>query len=123
MSDRQVEQVLTVSDIDECVDSGESPCDSNQDCKNIQGGFQCVCKTGFQLDPLLQACVGKVFISIYYVRERHIFGKPAIKLVKRNTNSQHRIITQCQKNCVLVMYVPSDNFSVDQILSQQLVEG
>lgn len=44
-------------DIDECVDSVETPCDSNQECKNIQGGFQCICKTGFELDPLLQACV------------------------------------------------------------------
>jgi hypothetical protein len=69
MSDKQVEQVLTVSDIDECVDSVETPCDSNQECKNIQGGFQCICKTGFELDPLLQACVGKMFISFYYVRK------------------------------------------------------
>jgi hypothetical protein len=67
-SGKQIEQVLTVSDIDECDESAETPCDSNQDCKNIQGGYQCICKTGFQLDPLLQACVGKVFIGCYYVQ-------------------------------------------------------
>lgn len=73
MSDKQIQQVLTVSDIDECVDNVENPCDSNQDCKNIQGGFQCICKTGFQLDSLLHACVGKMFISFYCVRKETLF--------------------------------------------------
>lgn len=32
-------------------------CDSNQICNNFNGGFNCVCKLGFTLDPLANACV------------------------------------------------------------------
>nr|CAD7397574.1 unnamed protein product [Timema cristinae] len=44
-------------DVDECAENEESPCDSNQDCTNTQGGYTCSCKYGFLLDQTLQACV------------------------------------------------------------------
>nr|CAD7595605.1 unnamed protein product [Timema genevievae] len=44
-------------DIDECTENEESPCDSNQDCTNTQGGYTCSCKYGFLLDQTLQACI------------------------------------------------------------------
>ena len=49
------------ADIDECVESVENVCDSNQNCQNTMGSYRCVCKSGFQLDTMLQACVGKYF--------------------------------------------------------------
>jgi hypothetical protein len=52
-----------VTDIDECAENVDPPCDSNQECINTQGSFQCTCQTGLQLDPLLHACVGKIFIG------------------------------------------------------------
>jgi hypothetical protein len=52
-----------VADIDECAENVDPPCDSNQECINTQGSFQCICQTGFQLDPLLHACVGKIFFG------------------------------------------------------------
>lgn len=45
-------------DIDECA-SDKSACDSNQICINDAGGFHCDCKEGFQLDPIINACVGE----------------------------------------------------------------
>nr|CAD7200294.1 unnamed protein product [Timema douglasi] len=44
-------------DVDECAENEESPCDSNQDCTNTQGGYTCSCKYGFLLDQTLQACI------------------------------------------------------------------
>ena len=44
-------------DIDECT-SDIYACDSNQICINDPGGFHCDCKEGFQLDPIINACVG-----------------------------------------------------------------
>lgn len=48
-------------DIDECA-SDKSACDSNQLCINDPGGFHCDCKEGFQLDPIINACVGELII-------------------------------------------------------------
>lgn len=45
-------------DIDECA-SDKSACDSNQLCINDPGGFHCDCREGFQLDPIINACVGQ----------------------------------------------------------------
>lgn len=45
-------------DIDECA-IDKSACDSNQICINDPGGFHCDCKEGFQLDPVINACVGE----------------------------------------------------------------
>uniref|UniRef100_A0A1B6DNR4 EGF-like domain-containing protein n=1 Tax=Clastoptera arizonana TaxID=38151 RepID=A0A1B6DNR4_9HEMI len=44
-------------DIDECLENGEEPCDSNQECKNTMGSYICRCKAGFQIDSVTQACV------------------------------------------------------------------
>ncbi|XP_071442617.1 fibulin-1-like [Hetaerina americana] len=43
-------------DINECLEASEIPCDSNQDCENTIGNYVCLCKTGFQMDPITQAC-------------------------------------------------------------------
>ena len=42
-------------DFDECV-FNEDDCDSNADCINTIGSFQCACKTGFREDG--RACQG-----------------------------------------------------------------
>ncbi|CAG2056379.1 unnamed protein product, partial [Timema podura] len=49
--------IRLVPDVDECTENEESPCDSNQDCTNTQGGYTCSCKYGFLLDQTLQACI------------------------------------------------------------------
>ncbi|XP_046406118.1 fibulin-1-like isoform X2 [Ischnura elegans] len=43
-------------DINECLEASEIPCDSNQDCENTPGSYICLCKRGFQMDPITQAC-------------------------------------------------------------------
>lgn len=46
-------------DINECLDS---PCDSNLNCINTPGGYQCVCANGQIYDPqhgALQGCNGR----------------------------------------------------------------
>lgn len=45
-------------DIDECA-VDRFACDNNQICANLPGAFQCICKTGFTLDKVTNACVGK----------------------------------------------------------------
>ena len=34
-----------MTDIDECHE--EEPCDSNADCSNIEGSYECQCRTGY----------------------------------------------------------------------------
>lgn len=46
------------TDIDECA-IDKSACDSNQNCINTPGSFQCECKVGFTMDKVVNACVGK----------------------------------------------------------------
>ncbi|XP_077540561.1 uncharacterized protein LOC144152891 isoform X5 [Haemaphysalis longicornis] len=41
-------------DIDECREN--HPCSSTEECRNLQGGFECICKHGFQRDPILKIC-------------------------------------------------------------------
>lgn len=43
-------------DIDECQ-RDKHACDSNQQCVNEPGGYQCACRLGFTLDPVTKACV------------------------------------------------------------------
>lgn len=45
-------------DIDECT-VDRNACASNQNCINSPGGFSCECKTGYNLDKALNACVGE----------------------------------------------------------------
>lgn len=51
---------FTFSDIDECSTTRHS-CDSTQDCYNVIGSYRCICKSGFQLDPITNACLGGCF--------------------------------------------------------------
>lgn len=44
-------------DIDECT-ADRTACDSNQNCVNTLGSYQCECKTGFTMDKVVNACVG-----------------------------------------------------------------
>ncbi|XP_014274874.2 fibulin-5 isoform X1 [Halyomorpha halys] len=44
-------------DIDECAQTDDPPCDSNQNCVNTNGSFECVCKPGFNQDAVTLACV------------------------------------------------------------------
>ncbi|XP_066997488.2 fibrillin-1 isoform X2 [Anabrus simplex] len=44
-------------DVDECVENVDPPCDSNQECVNTVGSYDCSCKKGFHFDPLLHACI------------------------------------------------------------------
>lgn len=48
------------ADIDECA-IDRNACSSNQNCINLAGAFECECKTGFNLDKALNACVGKAW--------------------------------------------------------------
>ncbi|XP_044741825.1 fibulin-2-like isoform X2 [Chrysoperla carnea] len=43
-------------DINECYEETHD-CDSNQDCYNTRGSYDCRCKIGFQLNPITGACV------------------------------------------------------------------
>ena len=38
--------LILFADIDEC-EMGTYPCDSNAECINIPGGYNCNCKTGY----------------------------------------------------------------------------
>lgn len=46
------------TDIDECRE-GTHLCDEFQNCINTYGAHECRCKNGFELDSLLESCVGK----------------------------------------------------------------
>ena len=43
-------------DIDECASNATNPC--NQICTNNDGGFECSCMRGFQLESDGFTCVG-----------------------------------------------------------------
>ena len=47
--------VNILSDINECT-RGTDNCDSNADCFNTRGSFQCVCRAGYQGDGRI--CIG-----------------------------------------------------------------
>ena len=40
------------TDMNECL-INNGGCDSNADCKNIQGGFECECKEGYEGDGII----------------------------------------------------------------------
>lgn len=43
-------------DIDECLINKDA-CDSNQNCKNMLGGYRCECKVGYKMDSRTNACI------------------------------------------------------------------
>ena len=47
-----------ISDIDEC-DLKLFNCTNNAECMNLDGGYRCVCETGFAGNEL--SCIGKEF--------------------------------------------------------------
>ena len=49
-------------DIDECADDSTNDCDTNADCTNIDGGFTCECKPGWEGDG--KTCTGLKKFSI-----------------------------------------------------------
>ena len=57
------------SDIDECVDSAND-CHSNATCNNIDGGFECTCKTGYTGNGTL--CLGTNMIIQVYSLHRYL---------------------------------------------------
>lgn len=48
------------ADIDECA-TDKFACDSTQVCENTPGSYQCECRSGFSMDNVVNACVGKWF--------------------------------------------------------------
>ncbi|XP_078582062.1 uncharacterized protein LOC144865317 isoform X1 [Branchiostoma floridae x Branchiostoma japonicum] len=50
-----------VQDLNECSSPDSHQCPANTDCVNIDGGYRCACKAGYQPDPTLQAVDGKEF--------------------------------------------------------------
>ena len=53
---------INLKDTDEC--STGSPCGdlavNHTSCQNTEGGFACICVTGFSLDNVTQKCEGKL---------------------------------------------------------------
>ena len=76
-------------DIDECM-SFVSPCDDNAICGNREGGFDCVCNTGFQGDGF--TCVGQ---SLYIYFNFFFINYPAYR--------SNNIIKTKSYNCGLII--------------------
>ena len=47
--------MLNFSDIDECI---SNPCDTNANCENVNGSYNCKCKGGFTGDGT--TCTGNL---------------------------------------------------------------
>ena len=49
-------------DIDECA-AGTSSCDTNAECVNTKGSYNCICKPGYHGDGII--CEGQ-FFSVFH---------------------------------------------------------
>ena len=47
------------SDIDEC-DTGDHNCDTNANCTDNQGSFECTCNPGYSGDGVIGSCIGMI---------------------------------------------------------------
>ena len=59
ISEKDIITVYThyLADIDECS-LAVLPCDFGQDCANTEGSFVCTCRSGFELNDMMN-CIGR----------------------------------------------------------------
>ena len=79
-SKSSIEMFFNSVDYNECT-SNRSFCPSNTDCKNYQGSYRCVCKTGFSLisvsgvAPQIEMCSEENY-GVFFVLIFGLFGIP-----------------------------------------------
>ena len=64
------------SDVDECLKNNTNKCDSNAECANVIGSYNCTCMSGFHGNGF--NCSGNVMLKFIYsenVREIRTYHK------------------------------------------------
>ena len=51
-----IQQLLLLTDIDECATPETNECDTNAECSNTEGSYTCSCRVGFTGDG--KSCAG-----------------------------------------------------------------
>ena len=67
---------ITCIDIDECSSANQSPCGNGGRCVNTEGGYECLCESGYVLSPDGNSCIDMRKEPCYMKQSRGQCRKP-----------------------------------------------